>query len=524
MAITWRDVAAPDQRAAMGFAALGANQVSAGIQGLTDLAQNIAKQDLDEFNRTKELNTTGVLDIINSTDSAEELTQLKESGNLTETLRKNFGSAVDTSAILQGINNREASIKQSELNDLQFQVSKNTLQQQVDAKDNQQFANQFNAYLLNSETDKAAQLLKSKDGSNSIDVAPFYAALKAKELEPLVQQVESLIATGQYDAANRLMAENPQIPNLLGYKSQIEQFQTNDAQQNASRLQAEQYRKSIADQNKRTRLDAVYTGYIPNRTEDNYTELWGTISKQLTEAGASPQEIQAYRSLYHSSFMEDIKGNPVILASNQAAIEYETDAAQQKVDNLKAEIKAYNANNPYSTTNMQKTRSMDMQKVASVALEKAPSGTYLSSDIGGMDLVNQLYVLSQQKVVEQVDANGRVTYRKAKPTDPPERQYPIEPWMILDALQRSYDTNPADSWTDPEVEYDKLRNRAYQLAVVSNKEIAATKAQNALYASQLEEANIELNRLKTLRASGKEYMTMGRRKSLLDSLKSAIGL
>lgn len=113
MTITWRDVNAPNQSAALGFAQTGANQIGRSIDTVTQLASNIAGQELADFNRQREQNTSSLLQRINEIGDLDTFNETSGSDEFSvDNLRSTFGDAVDISAVQQGLSNRRNALTQ----------------------------------------------------------------------------------------------------------------------------------------------------------------------------------------------------------------------------------------------------------------------------------------------------------------------------------------------------------------------------------------------------------------------------
>lgn len=113
MTITWRDVTAPNQSAALGFAQTGANQIGRSINTVTQLASNIAGQELADFNRQREQNTSSLLQRINEIGDLDTFNETSGSDEFSvDNLRSTFGDAVDISAVQQGLSNRRNALTQ----------------------------------------------------------------------------------------------------------------------------------------------------------------------------------------------------------------------------------------------------------------------------------------------------------------------------------------------------------------------------------------------------------------------------
>lgn len=113
MTITWRNVTAPNQSAALGFAQTGANQIGRSINTVTQLASNIAGQELADFNRQREQNTSSLLQRINEIGDLDTFNETSGSDEFSvDNLRSTFGDAVDISAVQQGLSNRRNALTQ----------------------------------------------------------------------------------------------------------------------------------------------------------------------------------------------------------------------------------------------------------------------------------------------------------------------------------------------------------------------------------------------------------------------------
>lgn len=174
MAITWKNVNAPNFSSANSLSVAGGDRITQGIQGLRDLADgqaNRATQEIDELNTR---NTEDVLGQISQLTSMEDYENALSSGQFdTKSLREQYGNGIDVSAIRNALLNQDNVIRNDEMEEFEYNRA-------VTTRKDTPFLDSFNASLQGATTpDQVNKLVQDISSNETLSNAGKATAIAA---------------------------------------------------------------------------------------------------------------------------------------------------------------------------------------------------------------------------------------------------------------------------------------------------------------------------------------------------------
>lgn len=203
MAITWRDVSGPNQSTAVSLLRTSSDQVSAGVSGIVNLANNLAAEELSAFNRERQQNTSTLLQKLNDVNDLDTFEEIANSDALNSNiLRDTYGDSIDVSAIQQGIVNRRNALT--------------TLQNSTEARGNLEATRELSSILASKGVDAAnkfietdSRLLNPLEARNA--VTAFQDQKTARDTQLRQQSTDNIIRA----AVNNIQAEPDNFESIM---------------------------------------------------------------------------------------------------------------------------------------------------------------------------------------------------------------------------------------------------------------------------------------------------------------------